>query len=115
LFEKLDAGWNPKLTLISAPAGFGKTTLVSIWINQLDTQTTDQAKKNLENVRAAWVSIDERDNDTSLFWLYMLEAFQTIVPKFGQNAQTIHNSTETFSQKMVVTACYAHTSTGYQV
>jgi LuxR family maltose regulon positive regulatory protein len=103
LFDKLDAGLNHKLTLISAPAGFGKTTLVSSWINQLDTQTTEQAKQKFGNVKTAWVSIDERDNDPALFWRYIIAAFQTITPRFGQNIQTMLNSATTFSPQVVVT------------
>ncbi len=103
LIEKLDAGLNHKLTLISAPAGFGKTTLVRSWINHLDTQTTGQAKQKFESVKAAWVSIDERDNDPALFWLYIIAAFQTIIPEFGENIQTMLNSAATFSHNVVVT------------
>ena len=50
LFEKLAGGLKTKLMLISAPAGFGKTTLVSDWIIQQDIPT-------------AWYSIDNSDND----------------------------------------------------
>ncbi|HAW50818.1 MAG TPA: hypothetical protein DCX54_00590, partial [Flavobacteriales bacterium] len=103
LFERLDAGLNHKLTLISAPAGFGKTTLVGSWINYLGIQTTEPRKKKFEVVNTAWVSIDERDNDPSLFWLYILAAFQTIIPKFGENIQTMLNSSATFSHNIVVT------------
>jgi len=103
LIKRLEDGLNYKLTLVSAPAGFGKTTLVSTWINYLGSQSTEHGIKSFENVRAAWVSIDERDNDPSLFWLYILEAFQKIIPKFGQNAQAILNSTATFSHKVVLT------------
>ncbi|MCD4747265.1 MAG: hypothetical protein K8R58_13285, partial [Bacteroidales bacterium] len=50
LFEKLNKGLKRKLTLISAPAGFGKTTILCDWINQ-------------NKIPAAWYSIDKRDND----------------------------------------------------
>jgi len=103
LFERLDAGLNHRLILISAPAGFGKTTLVSSWINHLVTQTIEQGNQKFENVKAAWVTIDERDNDPALFWLYIIAAFQTIVPKFGENIQTMLNSAATFSHNVVVT------------
>ena len=105
LFEKLDAGLNHKLTLISAPAGFGKTTLVSSWLNHFGTHTNEQHKDEFERVRAAWISIDERDNDPALFWSYVVAAFQTIVPKFGQNVQTMLNSGSAFSPQVVVTMC----------
>ncbi|MFC1976235.1 LuxR C-terminal-related transcriptional regulator [Chloroflexota bacterium] len=58
-------GFGRKLTLISAPAGFGKTTLVSDWLRQLDEST-------------AWVSLDESDNDSVRFLSYFVAALQTI-------------------------------------
>jgi len=103
LFERLDAGLNHKLTLISAPAGFGKTTLVSSWINHFGTQSNEHPKDEIEQVRAAWVSLDERDNDPALFWLYIVAAFQKIVPRFGENVQTTLNSASAFSPQVVVT------------
>ena len=50
LFEKLDNGLKRKLTLISAPAGFGKTTVICDWIKQ-------------NKIPTAWYSIDKMDND----------------------------------------------------
>src|SRR5579871_6446950 len=52
------------LTLVSAPAGFGKTTLLSNWIHSLPP----------ERARVAWVSLDEGDNEPVLFWRYVLTA-----------------------------------------
>ena len=49
LFEKLNKGLDRKLIFISAPAGFGKTSILSNWINQ-------------SKISAAWYSIDKRDN-----------------------------------------------------
>lgn len=54
LFEKLDEGLNRKLILVSATAGYGKTTLVSDWIKQIKTP-------------AAWYSVDSRDNNHMSF------------------------------------------------
>ena len=54
LIERLNEGMHSKLTLISAPAGFGKTTLVSEWIAGCDRPV-------------AWVSLDEGDNDLAQF------------------------------------------------
>ncbi|HLO58527.1 MAG TPA: LuxR C-terminal-related transcriptional regulator [Bacteroidales bacterium] len=73
LFDKLNAGLNRKLILISAPAGFGKTTLVSDWINQL-------------KIPAAWFSLDKSDNDPVEFLSYVITGIQTIQCEFGQNA-----------------------------
>ena len=55
------------LTIISAPAGFGKTTLLSSWIQSLPTH----------HPRIAWLSLDEEDNDPQLFWTYVLSALST--------------------------------------
>ena len=59
-----------KLTLISAPAGFGKTTLVSEWVAGCGRP-------------AAWLSLDEGDNDPTRFLTYLISALQTIAPKIG--------------------------------
>jgi LuxR family maltose regulon positive regulatory protein len=60
--------------LISAPAGFGKTTLVSAWLGQIEQ-------------RVAWFSLDEDDNDPTRFLTYLLAAFQKVDPAMGQGAQ----------------------------
>src|SRR2546421_10698050 len=62
-----------KLTLISAPAGFGKTTLLASWVQSLPQETP-------EAVQVAWVSLDEEDNEPVLFWLYALTALDTQQP-----------------------------------
>jgi LuxR family maltose regulon positive regulatory protein len=60
-----------KLTVISAPAGFGKTTLVSEWVAGCERPV-------------AWLSLDERDNDPALFLSYLVAALQTIVAGIGE-------------------------------
>ena len=65
-----------KLTLISASAGFGKTTLVSSWISVLTSAPFPEGRK--EGVRAAWLSLDEGDNDLIHFLSYVIAALQTI-------------------------------------
>ncbi len=67
LLEQLD-GWRQRpLTLVSAPAGYGKTTLVSSWLESLECST-------------AWLSLDEHDKDLELFLTYFLASVQTSVP-----------------------------------
>jgi LuxR family maltose regulon positive regulatory protein len=78
LIERLDEGlrlgrW---LTLVSAPAGFGKTTLVSEWIRSL--KVCDGLAP-----QAAWISLDKDDNDPVRFWTYVLTALCRI-PCLGQ-------------------------------
>ena len=64
------AGFGRKLTLISAPAGFGKTTLVSEWVSHCQQPI-------------AWLSLDEGDNDPIRFLAYLVTALQTIVATLG--------------------------------
>jgi len=75
LIERLNAGLSRKLTLISAPPGFGKTTLVSEWIASRELQA-----------HVAWVSLDEGDNDPARFLAYVISALQTIEPNLGKSA-----------------------------
>ena len=70
LVERLNEGMHCKLILISAAAGFGKTTLVSEWLAALT-----------HGVRAAWLSLDEGDNDPTRFLTYLVAALQTLPPK----------------------------------
>jgi ATP/maltotriose-dependent transcriptional regulator MalT len=65
LIERLDVGLNPghRLTLISAPAGYGKTTLLSEWIASRPG-------------RIAWLALDEHDNRAPHFWMYLIAAIQ---------------------------------------
>ena len=69
----LDQGLRRKLTLISAPAGFGKTTLLS-------TKVQSFSQKSPEAPRVAWVTLDEGDNEPVLFWTYALTALDTLQP-----------------------------------
>ena len=70
LTELLNKSLERPLTLVSAPAGFGKTTLLSTWIQSLPS----------EHSRIAWVSLDEGDNEPVLFWLYVLTALDSQQP-----------------------------------
>src|SRR5713101_344028 len=72
----LDEGLQRKLTLLSAPAGFGKTTLLSTWV-----QTRAE-----EDAPVAWVSLDESDNNPVRFWSYLLTALDTSYQGIGQQA-----------------------------
>ena len=74
-------GFACKLTLISAPAGFGKTTLVSAWLAQLANLGPQYSNEN-----AAWLSLDENDNDPVRFLSYLIAALQTVAPEVGETA-----------------------------
>ena len=73
LLEQLNAGLPGKLTLISAAAGFGKTTLASEWAAACGLPT-------------AWLSLDEGDNDPARFLAYLIAALQTVAHSVGQGA-----------------------------
>ncbi len=88
LIERLNKDLHRNLTLISAPAGFGKTTLVSNWINDLQEETTSQEKivirKSKIVNRIAWLSLDHEDNDLTRFLNYLVVALQTITKNIGE-------------------------------
>lgn len=78
LMERLNGGLKrtPSMTVISAPAGFGKTTLVSEWV-----------ASGAQSV--AWLSLDDADNDSAQFLSYFIAALQTVAPNLGQEALTL--------------------------
>jgi LuxR family transcriptional regulator, maltose regulon positive regulatory protein len=71
LLERLNEGLHTKLTLISAPVGFGKTTLVSEWVAGC-------------NRPVAWLSLDEGDSDPTRFLTYFITALQAVAPNIGE-------------------------------
>lgn len=72
LFRQFESGLNGVLTLVSAPAGYGKSTLLSEWVHQT-------------SIPAAWLSLDAKDNDPVRFWAHFAAALQTI-PKLRELA-----------------------------
>jgi LuxR family transcriptional regulator, maltose regulon positive regulatory protein len=76
LSERLSRVAESELTLVSAPAGFGKTTLLADW----------QAGPASSGRSAAWLSLDQRDNDPALFWMYVATALNTA---YGVGADAI--------------------------
>jgi LuxR family maltose regulon positive regulatory protein len=78
LIERVNTGLYCKLTLISAPAGFGKTTLLSEWIHCRGGVTPP--------LQVAWVSLDKGDNDPTRFWAYFIAALQTVQSDIGEAA-----------------------------
>jgi len=75
LVDQLNAGLHRKLTLISAPAGFGKTTLVTEWLDNLSLGVKNG--NQIEN-KIAWLSLDEGDNDLARFLTYFIAALNQI-------------------------------------
>jgi LuxR family maltose regulon positive regulatory protein len=78
LLVQLDAALEQPVTLLSAPAGFGKTTLVSQWLAARD------AAGQLPSL--AWVALDDGDNDLLRFWRYMITACQGVQSHLGSEA-----------------------------
>lgn len=89
LFNKLDLGFKRKLTLISAPAGFGKSTLLGDWI-----QT--------QQIPTAWFSIDHNDNDPIDFLSYFILAIQNIKKNFAQSVYDLLKSTTPPSSDSII-------------
>lgn len=79
-----------KLILISAPAGFGKTTLVSSWIEGT-------------NIPAAWISLDEGDDDLARFLTYLIAALQTLISEVGDSVLAALQSSQTVSPNDLLT------------
>ena len=82
LSERLDRGTASKLTLVSAPAGFGKTTLLTEWLAE------GPAAAGGERL-VAWLSLDRADNDPASFWTYVIAALRTVAAGIGENALSL--------------------------
>jgi LuxR family maltose regulon positive regulatory protein len=82
LSERLDRGTGSTLTLVSAPAGFGKTTLLTEW---LAAGPAAPAGERL----VAWLSLDRADNGPASFWTYVIAALRTVASGVGESALTL--------------------------
>ncbi|MBI1765007.1 MAG: hypothetical protein HYR56_26650 [Acidobacteria bacterium] len=80
LLNQLDKGLGRKLTLISAPAGSGKTTLAASWLHGLSGH-----KHGAVNI--AWLSLDQEDNDPVRFLSHLIATLQRLAPQLGRAAQ----------------------------
>jgi LuxR family maltose regulon positive regulatory protein len=79
LRERLTRGAESKLTLISAPVGFGKTTLLAEWL-----ASAPAGEKSV-----AWLSLDSSDNHPALFWINLITALQAVAPGVGASALSL--------------------------
>jgi LuxR family transcriptional regulator, maltose regulon positive regulatory protein len=91
LVERLNGGLHGKLTLISAPAGFGKTTLLSEWLA-------------LCGRPVAWLSLDEGDSDPTRFLTYLVAALRTVVPAIGEGLLSVLQSSQPPPTEAILTA-----------
>ncbi len=82
LTERLRGASRSVLTLLSAPAGFGKTTLLTEWL----------ASVPAAEASVAWLSLDVRDNDPAVFWTYVVAALQTAAESVGAAAKSLLQS-----------------------
>ncbi|GHO51112.1 LuxR C-terminal-related transcriptional regulator [Ktedonospora formicarum] len=91
LIEQLNEGLHRKLTLISAPAGFGKTSLISSWVRGIGRPT-------------AWLSLDEAENTPTRFLAYLVAALQTIEGTIGEGVLVALHSSQPPPTEMILTA-----------
>jgi LuxR family maltose regulon positive regulatory protein len=86
LLQKLDEGLRAgrRLTLVSAPAGYGKTTLVTEWLHSLQTRDTDRA--------FTWLSLDDDDNDPARFLAYLVAALRKVDCECAQAIDSVLQS-----------------------
>ncbi|MCB9421784.1 MAG: hypothetical protein H6667_18430 [Ardenticatenaceae bacterium] len=92
LLQKLHNGSQQPggFTLISGPAGFGKTTLLSEFVSQ-------------RQQRAAWLSLDEGDNDPARFWTYLISACQTVLADVGQTVLELLSTAQSLPHETIPT------------
>jgi ATP/maltotriose-dependent transcriptional regulator MalT/DNA-binding SARP family transcriptional activator len=90
LLTQLEQSHNYQLTLISAPAGYGKTTLL-----------TDYARSS--DMALCWYALDERDRDPAVFCLYLLHSVRQIYPQFGKSFEKLlgYNATELHQEAII--------------
>ncbi|MCB8945840.1 MAG: tetratricopeptide repeat protein [Ardenticatenaceae bacterium] len=99
LLQKLNHPLPRKLTLIAAPAGFGKTTLVLQWLHQL---TIDNRPLSIANF--PWLTLDSHDNDPTRFLTYLIAALQTAVhPHLSHHARTLLQSGQPTPAQTILT------------
>ncbi len=93
LLRKLDAGTQGKLILVSAPAGFGKTSLIAEWAHRCKGECL-----------VSWVHLDENDNDLNRFLSYIISALQSHQQEIGESALFGMNSTPPASIENILTS-----------
>jgi LuxR family maltose regulon positive regulatory protein len=91
LLGQLDATISHRLILLSAGAGWGKTTLLSAWASS-------------RPYPVAWLSLDELDNNLTYFWIALIAALRTCVPKVGGDALAMLQSAEQAPVSAILTA-----------
>lgn len=90
LIHILNKGVRNELTLVSAPAGFGKTTLLIEWTRQSD-------------LPVAWISLDKEDNDPLQFWIYLFSSIKILHPDIGDDALSLLQNSPSQSIEAILT------------
>ncbi|MCX6048474.1 MAG: LuxR C-terminal-related transcriptional regulator [Chloroflexi bacterium] len=108
LVAKFRAGWTRPLTLIAAPAGFGKTTLVNEWLADLRNDASGESSPvnrpaQTPNIDIAWLSLDAEDNHPTLFLTYLIAAIQACQPQFGKTAFALLTAPHPPAPKTILT------------
>jgi len=93
LVQRLNEAWgqDKKLVLVSASAGYGKTTLVTEWLRGLPA-------------KSAWLSLDKADNDPARFLAYLIAALQLVDKCIGENTRAMLQSPQPLPPEIVLTA-----------
>ncbi|MGO4347578.1 LuxR C-terminal-related transcriptional regulator [Paenibacillus sp. MCAF9] len=91
LIQMLNAGMEAKLTLVSAQAGYGKTTALSEWVRQCDGAV-------------AWISLDKQDNDWIQFWRYVTASIEERIPGFGSTVGVLLEKGSSTSMELAIIA-----------
>lgn len=101
LYTQLNQAITTKLTLVVAPAGYGKTTLLTEWINDWGTRTGIIAQDDAPT-SFTWLSLDTSDNDPRRFWMYITAAFAHIHPGIEHQALTLLQSPQVRSIETIL-------------
>jgi LuxR family transcriptional regulator, maltose regulon positive regulatory protein len=116
LIERLDESLQRRLTLISAPAGFGKTTLLASWLASLSSELhvlssessqsdqTQNSKLRAQNFKVAWLSLEDGENDPTRFLTYLVAALQTIAATIGEGVLAVLQSPQPPPTEAILTA-----------
>ncbi len=97
LSERLDRGAASKLMLVSAPAGFGKTTLLTDWLAAVPPAPAGERL-------TAWLSLDRGDNHPASFWAYLITALWTVASGVGEDALALLRAPQPPPIQAVLTA-----------
>ncbi len=93
LLARFDQHRDRPLTLVSAPAGYGKSFLISCWLDSCD-------------IPSAWVSLDKSDSDLRQFTSYFVAAVETLFPKACPHTQALLNAIDLPSLEVLVLLCH---------